>query len=557
MRRLCTVVVIGLTLCGCHRQLPPMAVAAPSADVAVYTNGMVFVGRDGFKSMGFRVEGGRITDVFKGEPAAELSGRRVNLRGAWVLPGLVDAHFHLRSLGRSARLVNLKGTRSLPEAIARVRQAVTAAPPGTWVRGRGWDQNDWPVVAFPTAADLDAVSSEHPVWLDRIDGHAVWVNSKAMELAGITAAIQAPTGGEILRGNDGQPVGVFVDTATDLLERFLPEDNAADIREDLQAALTLCRKAGLTGVHDMGTTLPVLAELRGLEERGELTLRVTSYVLGSEEEVERLVAEPPDRDGLVRVVGVKLAVDGALGSRGAALLEPYSDRSDTRGLLRYSSDELGKQVKKIHNAGYQVAIHAIGDRGVRTALDAIEQGQGEDRSRRHRIEHVQVVAPSDWERMRNLGVVASMQPTHATSDMPWAEQRLGPLRIRGAYAWRTVLNHGIPLAFGSDAPIEEENPWLGIQAAVLRRDLKGHPREGWYPQERLSLQEALLAFTQGSAHAASDDGAGALVSGARADLTIVVGASAEAELKDVEVLETMVGGRTVYPAKGPSSGSSE
>jgi predicted amidohydrolase YtcJ len=414
------------------------------------------------------------------------------------------------------------------------------------VRGRGWDQNDWPKQAFPTAADLDRIVPDRPVWLERIDGHMVWVNTKAMLLAGVDAKTRNPNGGELLRDPQGRPTGIFVDNAIELVERVLPATTAAELRADLERGMQLCAAAGLTGAHDMGTTPAMLTELKALETEGRMPIRVTAYLSGTEEELAPLLAVPPTRTGLLRVVGVKLFADGALGSRGAALLAPYSDRPDTSGLLVVTPEALNERSYRIHVAGYQLAIHAIGDRGVRVALDAIAAAEAADNSRRHRVEHAQVVAPEDWGRFAAYNVPASMQPTHATSDMPWAEARLGKARLVGAYAWKSLARLGAVLAFGSDAPVERVSPWLGLYAAVTRQDLTGLPPGGFTPGERLSIREALKAFTAGAAYATNDPELGVIRVGARADLTIVDRDPEQIpaiELPKTRVLWTVVDGR--------------
>ncbi len=500
---------------------------------------------------GLRVEKGTITHVLRGQLSPTLSGRVVSLKGAVVLPGLTDAHLHLQGLGMAARQLDLRGTKSVEEILARVRDAGRGIPAGAWIRGRGWDQNDWPSRSFPSRASLDAVSPNHPVWLTRIDGHAVCVNSKAMELAGLGTQTQSPPGGEILRDDQGRPTGVLVDNAIELVEKKLPAISRQEIRLDLEKGMELCRQSGLTSVHDMGTEPRVLEELHALEAEGKVSVRVFSYLGGAWEAVAPLLRTPPDRTGLVQVVGIKLFADGALGSRGAALLVPYSDQPNTSGLIVTSEDDLKTRTLTAHRAGYQVAIHAIGDRANAMALSVIASAQGQDHSRGHRVEHVQVLAPADVPRFASLGVVASMQPTHATSDMDWAEARLGAERVRGAYAWRSLWDTQALVAFGSDAPIERENPWLGIYAAVTRQDTTGKPANGWFPEQRLTLQEAMLAFTRNPARAVQVEGLGVIREGAAADLSVIDQDPFRVpvlRLPSTRTLRTIVNGREVYVA---------
>ena len=547
-------VPLGLLLvaCGAASLAPPEPAAGATDEGAVVYLGGTVVASAG-DATGLRIAGGRITHVLRdGDPIPP--GRRVDLRGATVLPGLVDAHLHLRSLGRAHRTVRLNGTRSAEEVLARVREAAERTPAGPWVRGRGWDHNDWEDPALPSHAALSEAIPDHPVWLTRVDGHAIWVNAAALALASIDARTEDPEGGEILRDASGAPTGVLVDAAIDLMAAQLPAPTAEELRGDLARGARLCAEAGLTGVHDMGMSPAELVELRRLEAEGLLPLRVTVYLAGSEDLPAR-IAEPPDHEGLVTVVGVKLFADGALGSRGAALFDDYADRPDHRGLLARSPEALAGQARRVHAAGYQIAIHAIGDRGIATALDAIDAAQGEDRSRRHRVEHLQVIRDEDLDRLAPLGVVASMQPTHATSDMPWAEDRVGPARIRGAYAWRRVLEAGAPLAFGSDAPVEDHRPALGLYAAVTRQDARGQPEGGWRPDQRLSIEEALRAFTRGAAQAIHREGElGAIEVGAIADLTVVRDDPHQLEaaaLRELQIVATVVEGRE---HRGPTAG---
>jgi hypothetical protein len=499
---------------------------------------------------GLRTEGGRITHVFDvGEsPRAGLDGERIDLGGATVLPGLADAHTHLQALGAASRQLDLRAATSEAEAADMVREAAASAPPGRWIRGRGWDQNAWPGGAMPGRAALDRVAPDTPVVLARVDGHALWVNGCALARAGISASTPDPEGGEILRDARGAPSGVLVDAAADRLEARLPAPGADEVRADLLAALELCRRAGLTAVHDLGTGPEALAALRALERERRLPLRVAVYLGGRWEQVEAALRGPIERGGLLHVVGVKLFADGALGSRGAALLEPYADRPGATGLMVTPPAELARRARVVDEAGLQVAIHAIGDRANRAALDAIA-ALGPRSRPRHRIEHAQVVAPGDLPRFGALGVVASVQPAHATSDMGWAPARLGPRRLASAYAWRSLLRAGATLVLGSDAPVESHDPWRGVHAAVTRQDPAGAPAGGFLPGERITVAEALEALCVAPAAAAGDDGPAGIRPGARADLTVVdldPFEVAAARLASVRTLRTVVAGRELH-----------
>ncbi len=501
------------------------------------------------RARGLCIEGGEITLVFD-EPPIGLEGERFDLGGAVVLPGLVDSHCHLRLVGQNERHLDLRGIGTPDEIVAMVRAEVRELPPGTWIRGRGWDQQIWPEPVLPSARLLDDAAPGHPVWLERIAGHSVWLNTAALARSGITAATPDPEGGEIIRHPDGEPTGVLIDNAIDLARERLPSETDEERRADLVQGIARCHAAGLTGVHDMGTSPAELVQLRLMEEEERLGLRVTCYLFGEPEELAPLLATAPKRGGLVRVVGVKLFTDGALGSHGAALLEPYGDRPQSSGLLLNTPEELTARAATVHAAGYQLAVHAIGDRANRIALDAIVAAQDGDSSRRHRIEHAQILHPEDWPRLSSSGVVASMQPIHHVTDLAWAGTRLGDERLAGAYAWRRILDQGVPLAFGSDAPVASENPWLGIRAAATRRDTAGAPSD-----QRLSVREALLAYTRGAAYATGDDDPGVIRPGARADLTVVdrdPEATDPEKLGEVQTLRVVVAGQEVFRAPGAS-----
>jgi len=544
--------LVAAALFGCGAPSPPTtpepALAGDDGSV-VYTNATVITGDVAHpEAWGLRVADGRITHLFDGEPPADLPGRRVDLQGAVVLPGLTDAHMHLRGLGRSARQLDLKGTTSEQAVIDRVAEAVRTTPPGAWIRGRGWDQNDWAVQAFPTVASLDAAAPDHPVWLTRIDGHAVWLNSAALALAGIDASTADPPGGELIRDAAGAPTGVLVDAAIGVAAEALPSATRDEVRTDVLRGIEACQKVGLTSVHTMGVGVTELGVLRELAEADQLGLNVVVYLSGGSDGIDAVIEQGPSEAGRLSVVGVKLFADGALGSRGAALLAPYSDRPDTSGLLIYEPEQLTTRARQIHDAGFQLAIHAIGDRGNRVTIDAIAAAQGDERDRGHRIEHAQIVDPDDIPRLAELGIVASMQPTHATSDMPWAPDRLGPERLAGAYAWRRMIEAEAVLAFGSDAPVEEIDPWFGLYAAVSRQDAEGQPDGGWLPDQRLTFDEALIAFTRTPAEVAGQD-RGVLRVGAPADLTVVdrdPRSLAAAGLLQVRTLRTIVGGEQVF-----------
>ncbi|HUP48915.1 MAG TPA: amidohydrolase [Thermoanaerobaculia bacterium] len=520
--------------------------------------GTVVVGEEQTPRAGYAVyvHDGLIRDV---GPAAAVTaahrGARLVETGGTILPGLVDAHAHLYGLGLALDTVSLTGTRSLDEVVQRVRDRLATAAPDEWILGRGWDQNQWPVQEFPTAAPLDAAVGDRPVWLRRVDGHAALASSAAMRAAGITAATPDPPGGRILRDAEGKPTGVFIDAAMALVERIVPPVSFEQRKRHVLASAQRIARNGLTAIHDAGADGETIRAVRELIDEGRFPIRVYVMLGDNEALLREWFARGPllDYGGRLTVRSVKLYADGALGSRGAALLEPYSDDPGNRGLMIASTGHMTDVARRARAAGFQVNTHAIGDAGVRNVLDAYEAA-GVQQQDRFRIEHLQVVAPSDFARLARRGVIASMQPTHATSDMYWAEARLGPERVRGAYAWRTVLDSGGRLALGSDFPVEEVNPWLGIYAAVTRRDQKGWPEKGWYPGQRLTLAEAIRGFTRDAAFAAFEETrSGSIEPGKLADLTIVeenpYAVSPDA-LDEVRVKYTVVGGEIVYLAAG-------
>ncbi len=470
-----------------------------------------------------------------------------------VIPGLIDAHGHLLGLGFSLLQADLVGTRSKADVIERLRAKADALAPGEWLLGRGWDQNDWPEQQFPTAADLDLAFADRPVWLERVDGHAGWANSTALRAAKLAADTPDPEGGRIERGPDGAPTGVLVDAAMDLVQRHVPKPSADLTRRALRLALQAAVAAGLTGVHDAGVSLSDLALYRELADDDALPLRIYAMANGDGAALDWLCRQGvyAHPGGRLQMRAVKLYADGALGSRGAALLADYADAAGNRGLMIETPEKLSQVIKRAAECGVQPAVHAIGDRANRVALDAFAAFTAEQRERlRPRIEHAQVVDLADIPRFAQLGVIASMQPTHATSDMPWAQARVGAERLRGAYAWRRVLDSGAALALGSDFPVERVDPLLGIHAAVTRQDASGEPKDGWLPDQRLTLAETLDGFTRGAAFAGhAETEIGTLEVGKRADFTVLSmdpHAVRGRALLAIKVQSTWVDGRKVW-----------
>ncbi len=485
---------------------------------------------------------------------AHPNARVFDASSATILPGLIDSHAHLYGLGLSLDTVSVVGLNSFDEVANRMKDRASKSTAGEWILGRGWDQNLWPGKQFPTAAPLDAAIPDHPAWVRRVDGHAGVANSAAMRVAGVTAATPDPEGGRIIRDAAGNPTGVFVDAAMALIDTKIPLPSFAARKARLLAAARNIAANGLTEIHDAGAEADTIRAIKELVDEKTFPIRVYVMLADNEQLIDDWMVRGPlvDYGGHLTVRAVKLYADGALGSRGAALLEPYSDEAGNSGLLVSKPAHLAKVAVTARTRGFQVCTHAIGDRAVRNVIDAYEAA-GAKPEERFRIEHFQVVAPSDFSRAARDGIIAAMQPTHGTSDMPWAEARLGPERIRGAYAWRTALNSGARLALGSDFPVESVNPFFGIYSAVTRQDQSGNPAGGWYPGQRLTLAEALRGFTSDAAFAAFEEKSrGTIEPGKLADFTIVDGdffTSPMAGLFATKVRATVVGGQIVHKAK--------
>ena len=494
--------------------------------------------------------------IFVGSEAESRANARgvkvVDLAGAFLVPGLTDAHGHLRGLGALRRSLDLRAL-SREEILALVKARVETAAPGEWIRGRGWDQNRWSVKTFPTASELSTVSPRNPVLLGRVDGHAIWVNEAALAAARVTAATKDPDGGRIERLPDGSPAGVFVDNAKRLVESVIAESSPDEMRRDFLAAMEACARVGLTGVGEASGSSPEeISLLTSLTTEGKMPIRV--YATVGPKSLDEAIAKGPIQSGRLTVRAVKIVADGALGSRGAALLADYSDAPGNRGLDVTAPEEIERITEKALRGGFQVWTHAIGDRANRATLDAYEKALAavHPLDARPRIEHVQILAPGDAERFTKLRVIASMQPTHATSDMPWAETRLGASRIPGTYAWRTLLKAGARLAGGSDFAVESENPLLGIYAAVTRQDLSGKPPGGWRMNEALTRAEALRLFTADNAYAEfAEQSRGRIAPGFDADFTVLdrdvfSAATPASAIPKAKVVMTVVGGEIVY-----------
>jgi hypothetical protein len=539
--------------------LAALLLASPAlADTLISNVNGIQVGSDGkLQHFGSVLVGddGRVKQVMtKPTPRMSRFDHMINGEGRTLLPGLIDAHGHVLGLGFSAIQLDLVGSSSLGDLQQRLRAYATAHPDARRIVGRGWNQELWPDKRFPTAGDLDSAVSDRPVVLERVDGHALVANSAAMKAAGVTADTPAPSGGRIENG-------LFVDNAMQLINKAVPQSTPAELDQALAKAQDILLSFGVTGVGSMSTPLADWYAMRRAGDAGRLNVRFMVYA----DELGPLQAVPKPTEWLygdrLRMVGVKFYADGALGSRGAWLKQPYADKPDTRGLQFHSDAEMLRLADTAASHGFQVATHAIGDAANAQIIGVYEQlskkyGSG----RRWRIEHFQIADPADIPRLAPAGIIASMQPTHQTSDRLMAEKRLGPNRLAGAYAWQTVLKSGAKLAFGTDFPVESPNPFPGLAAAISRQDMNGQPPGGWIPSERLTLEQAFDAYTRGAAYAGfAEQKIGALEPGKWADFVIVDRDPTKVDAQSLartEVLETWIAGRKVWE-RSPTASPAE
>ena len=490
-----------------------------------------------------------ITSTFKSQHAIDLQGKA-------VYPGFIDSHAHLEGIGAVLMNLDLTGAATIEEITAIVKQEAERRKEGGWIRGRGWDQNKWRPAKFPTHEPLDAVSGDVPVYLKRVDGHAAWVNKKALELAHIDKSTPDPEGGKIIRDFRGNPTGVFVDKAVDMLDAILPPVSIAERTEAIRRGVQECLKVGLTEVHDMGVDLELLGIYSRLIQSGEFPFRVYAVIDGSGQTWDHYRQAGPDTSGhggRLVVRAIKMYADGALGSRGAALIRPYSDDPGNRGLTLTSKAELSEAASDCLDKGFQLCVHAIGDRANNLVLSVYEDISSRSAAvpgHRFRVEHAQILDPRDIPRFHRLGVLPMMQPTHCTSDMPWAEARLGAERLSGAYAWRSLLDQGSIVPGGSDAPVESPNPLWGVYAAVTRQDHAGRPEGGWHPEQRMTRMEALKSFTIWGAYAGFQEHMkGTIEPGKWADLTVLsedILKVEAARILDTKVEMTIVAGSVAF-----------
>ncbi|MGB5078920.1 MAG: amidohydrolase family protein [Sphingorhabdus sp.] len=477
-------------------------------------------------------------------------------RGATMLPGLIDAHGHVMDLGFQQMTLDLSATNSLAEAQAAIKAYAQKNPDRRWIVGRGWNQEKWGLGRFPTAAELDIAVADRPIWLVRVDGHAGWANSRAMEIANISGATKSPPGGRI-EVVGGKPAGTFVDAASKLIAKFVPSPKPAERDLALAEAQRKLLSQGITAIADMGTSIEDWQSYRRAGDGGWLSVRIFGYAAG----IENMVAIAGPRptpwlyDDKLQLGGVKLYLDGALGSRGAWLKKPYADAPGQTGLQFLASAEIRNLMVRASMDGFQTAVHAIGDAANAEVIGAVEElSESYKGDRRWRIEHVQIVDPADLDRLSKNGIISSMQPVHQTSDRFMAEARLGPDRLKGAYAWQSILRAGGKLAFGSDVPVESADPFAGLATAMTREDASGQPFGGWRPEERVTREQALAGFTIGAAHAAfAETKVGSLTPGHHADFILIDVdplLASPSELRKAIVKETWVGGRPVYKNSG-------
>lgn len=499
------------------------------------------------------IRDGRIVAVGGGLSSfAGPDTRRLDLHGATVVPGLIDAHAHMRGLGALLESRDLRHVATVAEIAAYVRQQAAQTPSGQWIAGRNWDQTNWGG-AYPSAADLDRAAPAHPVFLTRVDGHAGWANSKALALAGINDRTPDPQGGKILRDPAGKATGILIDRAQGLVRAKIPPPTYAQIKRQLELAARECARLGLTGIHDAGVSSEVLRAYRELIAEDRFPVRVWAMIGGDGPLWRQYLQRGPETGSKLTVRAIKLYADGALGSRGAALWQPYSDDKTNSGLLITSREQIEKVAREAAAAGFQVCTHAIGDRANRTVLDAYAAALGGKNDKRFRVEHAQVISLPDFNLFRDYSILPAMQATHATSDMRWIDRRIGPDRIAGAYAWRRFLNLGIPVANGSDFPVEEPNPILGFYAAFTRQDQQGQPPGGWTPDQRMTRAEALESWTLSGAFAGFEEKLkGSLEPGKLADFVVLDRDIMTVPPRDVlaaKVRMTFLGGQLVYESR--------
>lgn len=540
----------------------PLSAQTSGADLLLLNAHVVTMNDKQPSAEAIAVQGDRIVWVGSTNEAKRLypnPARTMDLFGATVLPGITDAHTHLINLGESLVRLNLKDIPTEKGIVERVKQRVASTPPGQWILGWGWDEGKW-ASHYPTNQALSAATPNHPVFLVGLHTFAAWANQRALEIAGITKDSKDPENGKIVRDErTGEPTGILLNRAQDLVAKHIPPMTLTEAKRAMELAARECVRNGLTSVHEAKVTPLMVEAFQEMVREGQMPLRVYAMLDGAD---KNLVDEwlkhgsAIDAHHQFTVRAFKLFADGALGSRGAALLEPYSDAPQSKGVMTTPESEVYSLTRRALESGFQVCTHAIGDAANRAVLDAYEQAEKEvpeARDPRLRIEHAQVLAPEDIPRFAKLGVIASMQPTHCTSDMPWAEKRLGPERVKSAYAWRSVGDSGAHLPLSSDFPGETLNPFYGIYAAITRQDPQGNPPGGWHPEQKLTLEQALRGYTVEGAYAEFEEkDKGSIEKDKLADLTVIskdITKIPPREILSIRVLKTFVGGKAVYEAE--------
>jgi predicted amidohydrolase YtcJ len=540
------------------------------ADIVFYNGNVYTVHPSSPKAEAIAIKNGRILFAGSNQSVLAFEGkqtRRIDLTGSTVLPGLTDSHYHLIGVGERELTLNLEGTSNLGEFLERVKSRVDLARPGEWVTGRGWIETFWTPPTFPTRADLDKIAPANPLFLTRADGHGAVANSAALKIAGIDRNTPDPFGGQILKDKDtGEPAGMLLDNAQSIVSKHIPAPARSDIEKAVLVGVQHSIQLGWCEIQNAGSTYPEVELYEKLYKEGKIKLRIYNAVYGPGPNAERLLREGPTIDAFdhrFTVRTIKVVFDGALGSRGAALLEPYSDYN-TSGFLREKEEALSPMFAKALRQGIQVETHAIGDRTNRTILDLYEKALKEvpDDQRkipepRWRVEHAQIISPQDIPRFARLGIIPSMQPSHAISDLHFAPGRLGMDRLKGAYAWETLIKSGCIIPGGSDAPVERGEPMIEFYAAVARKDLKGFSGEGWHPEQAVSREDALKMFTLWPAYASfQEKEKGSIEAGKLADLTILsadIMQIPESEIPKTRCLMTVIGGEIVFDAAHPSA----
>src|SRR5215470_12397882 len=551
-----SVILAGTANC---QAAPPRAAADP--EMTLYRNGRIYTNDPADPwAVAMLVRGEEIIAVGDEDEMgalAEKGTKVVDLEKHFVMPGFNDAHVHLGGAGEDWLAVRLFGLASVAEVQKHLARAVAEHQEGEWITGSGWDHTLWPEKKFPNRLQLDEVSLKNPVLLTHVSGHVAVANSLALKLAGITRDTANPSGGEIEKDGNGEPTGMLKEgAAMRLVESKIPPRSPAERRRGIELALEDVARNGVTSVQDNSAWEDFLT-YRALRNEGKLTVRVTEWLpfLAPLDKLDEMRRDGGTTDPWLRTGALKMVTDGALGSRTAAMLAPYSDDAKTTGIMTMEPDKLTALAIERDKAGFQLNFHAIGDRANRVCLDAFEAAAKANgpRDRRDRIEHAQVVAPADFSRFAQLGVIASMQPSHETTDMRWAEQRIGPERAKGAYAWATMQKYGVRLAFGTDYDVEPMSPFRGLYACVSRELPDGGPPGGWEPQEKISLADCIRAYTSGSAYGEFMDGKkGELKPGEFADFIVLsddLTKTAPRTYKKIKVLQTVIGGRTVYMAQ--------